>query len=115
MVSVVDDDLSVRQSVRMLLEAEEFDAEIFSSAEEFLSVGHLTESVCLVLDIRLPGMSGIELQTLLRAGGNNIGVIFITAHPDEQTRQLALRAGAIRYFSKPFNGTDLLNAVRTGQ
>jgi FixJ family two-component response regulator len=112
-VSIVDDDLSVRESLRMLFESADFDAEVFGSAEEFLSAGHLGESACLVLDVQLPGISGIELQNQLRADGNNIPVIFITAHPDEHTRQLAMRAGAARFFSKPFSGSDLLTAVRT--
>jgi len=99
----------------MLFESAEFDAEVFASAEEFLSAGHLGESACLILDVQLPGISGIELQNQLRADGNNITVIFITAHPNEHTRQLALRAGAACFFSKPFSGTDLLTSVRTRQ
>lgn len=114
-VSIVDDDLSVRQSLKMLFESAEFDTEVFASAEEYLAAGNLAESDCLVLDVRLPGISGIDLQDQLRADGNNIKVIFITAHPDEHTRQLALRAGATRFFSKPFSGNDLLTAVRTRQ
>ena len=112
-VSIVDDDLSVRESLKMLFESAEFEAEIFASAEEFLSAGHLGEAACLVLDVQLPGISGIELQNRLRADGNNITIIFITAHPDEHTRELAMRDGAIRFFSKPFNGKDLLRAVRS--
>ncbi len=111
-VSIVDDDLSVRESLKMLFESAEFNAEIFSSAEEFLSAGRLGESACLVLDVQLPGISGIDLQNRLRADGNNIAIIFITAHPDAHTRELAMHAGAIRFFSKPFNGKDLLRAVR---
>ena len=99
----------------MLLESAEFDAEVFGSAEEFLSAGHLGDSACLVLDVQLPGISGIELQNQLRADGHNITVIFITAHPDEHTRELAMRDGAIRFFPKPFNGKDLLRAVRARQ
>ena len=112
-VSIVDDDLSVRESLKMLFESAEFDAEVFASAEEFLSAGRLGQSACLVLDVQLPGISGIDLQNQLRADGNNITVIFITAHPDEHTRQLAMHAGATRFFSKPFSGHDLLTAVRT--
>jgi FixJ family two-component response regulator len=98
----------------MLFESADYDAEVFASAEEFLCAGHLDESACLILDVQLPGISGLDLQNRLRADGNNITVIFITAHPDEHTRQLAMRAGATRFFSKPFSGTDLLTAVRTG-
>jgi FixJ family two-component response regulator len=114
-VSIVDDDLSVRESLKMLFESADFDAEVFASAEEFLSDGRLLESACLVLDVQLPGISGIDLQKRLRADGYNITVIFITAHPDEHTRELAMRAGAISFFSKPFSGTDLLTAVRRRQ
>lgn len=112
-VSIVDDDLSVRESLKMLFESADFDAEIFASAEEFLSAGHLCESRCLVLDVQLPGISGIELQNRLRADGNDITIIFITAHPDEHVRRLAMSAGAIGFFSKPFSGNELLTAVRT--
>ena len=114
-VSIVDDDLSVRESLKMLFESAEFDAEVFGSAEEFLSADNLGEFACLVLDVQLPGISGIDLQNRLRADGNNIAIIFITAHPDEHTRKLAMHAGAIRFFSKPFSGTDLLTAIRAGQ
>ena len=114
-VSIVDDDLSVRESLKMLFESADFDAEIFASAEEFLSAGHPRESACLVLDVQLPGISGIDLQNRLRAEGSNIAIIFITAHPDDHTRELAMRDGAIRFFSKPFNGKDLLRAVRASQ
>ena len=112
-VSIVDDDQSIRDSLKMLFESAEFDAEIFASAEEFLSAGHLAESACLVLDVQLPGISGIELQNQLRSDGHNIAVIFITAHPDEHIRQLAMNGGATSFFSKPFSGNDLLTAVRT--
>jgi len=112
-VSIVDDDLSVRDSLKMLFESADFEAEVFASAEEFLSAGKLGESACLVLDVQLPGISGIELQDRLRAEGNNIAIIFVTAHPNARTRELAMHAGAIRFFSKPFNGKDLLRAVRS--
>lgn len=112
-VSIVDDDLSVRESLKMLFESADFDAEGFASAEDFLSAGNLCELACLILDVQLPGLSGIELQSQLRAEGNdNLPVIFITAHPDKRTRQLAMRGGATHFFSKPFSGTDLLTAVR---
>ena len=82
----------------MLFESADYDAEVFASAEEFLYAGHLDESACLVLDVQLPGISGLDLQDRLRADGNDISVIFITAHPDEHTRQLAMLAGATRFF-----------------
>ena len=112
LVSIVDDDFAVRDSLRMLFEAADFQTEVFASAEDFLAAGHLAESSCLVLDVQLPGISGIELQHRLRAEGNDTAVIFITAHPDEHTRQLAMRDGASRFFTKPFSGEELLTAVR---
>ena len=99
----------------MLFESADYDAEVFASAEEFMYAGHFGESACLVLDVHLPGISGLDLQDRLRADGNDITIIFITAHPDEHTRQLAMRAGAPHFFSKPFSGNDLLTAVRTRQ
>ena len=99
----------------MLFESADFEAEVFASAEEFLSEGQLSESDCLVLDVQLPGISGIDLQNQLRADGHNITIIFITAHPDEHTRQLAMRGGATSFFSKPFSCNDLLTAVRSRQ
>lgn len=112
-VSIIDDDLSVRESLKMLFESADFDTKVFASAEEFLSAGNLAASACLVLDVQLPGISGIELQNKLRSDGNNIAVIFITAHPEEPTRQQAMRGGATGFFLKPFSGNDLLTAVRT--
>ena len=112
LVTIVEDDFAVRDSLKMLFESAEFEAEVFESAEEFLAAGHLAESICLVLDVQLPGISGIELQHRLRAEGIDTAVIFITAHPDEQVRQLALKDGASRFFTKPFKGEDLLTAVR---
>jgi FixJ family two-component response regulator len=103
----------VRESLKMLFESAEFGAEVFASAEDFPSAGHLGKFACLVLDVQLPGISGIDLQNRLRADGSNMTVIFITAHPDEHTRQLVMRAGATHFFSKPFSGSDLLTAVRT--
>jgi len=112
LVSIVDDDFAVRDSLKMLFESAEFEAEVFASAEEFLVAGHLAESTCLVVDVQLPGISGIELQHRLRAAGNDTTVIFITAHPDEHIRQLAIKDGASQFFTKPFKGEELLTAVR---
>jgi len=112
LISIVDDDLSIRDALKMLFESADFSAEVFESAEEFLAAGHIAESACLVLDVQLPGISGIELQDRLRAAGNHTAVIFITAHPDEHVRAHAMKAGACNVFSKPFSGEDLLSAVR---
>jgi len=115
LITIVDDDQSVRNSLKMLFESAEFEVDVFGSAEKFLSDGRLVESTCLILDVRLPGISGFELQNQLRANGDTTAVVFITAHPEEQIRQHAIDAGAIRFFSKPFSGAELLRAVRSCQ
>lgn len=112
LITIVDDDESVRNSLKMLFESERFDVDVFASAEDFLSEGQLAESACLVLDVKLPGISGIDLQNRLRSSGYATNVVFITAHPDKHTHQQAIDGGATHFFSKPFSGTELLNAVR---
>src|SRR5215831_15620348 len=82
LITIVDDDESVRNSLKMLFESAGFEVDVFCSAEDFLSDGHLTESACLILDVKLPGMSGIDLQNRLRSSGYTTNVVFITAHPD---------------------------------
>jgi FixJ family two-component response regulator len=110
-ISVVDDDASVREAIRGLLRSAGFDAEVFASAEEFLTSGRLNGATCLVLDVRMPGMSGIELQERLIASGHVIPIIFITAHADEDERARALDRGAIDCLQKPFSDDALLDAI----
>ena len=112
LILIVDDDRSVRESLKMLFESIGFAADIYDSAEELLATGHLHDSACLILDVRLPGMSGLDLHSRLRGEGNHVPVIFITAHPDERARKQALRAGAAGFFHKPFSSDDLISAVR---
>jgi FixJ family two-component response regulator len=111
-ISVVDDDESVRQSLGGLMRSVGFGVKVFSSAEEFLNSDDPRKTNCLILDVRMPGMDGFELQRRLEAGQYEIPVIFITAHGDEDLRQRALIAGAVDYLLKPFSEEALLSAVQ---
>jgi FixJ family two-component response regulator len=112
LISVVDDDSSVRDSVRGLLRSVSFAVVVFASAEEFLSSDRARETDCLILDVRMPGMSGFELQSRLVASYPEMPVIFITAHGDEELRSRALRGGAVDFLLKPFSEEALLTAVQ---
>jgi len=112
LVVVVDDDDSIRSAVQDLLDAVGLPARAFESAEEFLRSGKQQETACLIADIRMPGMSGLELQAHLNAEHCRIPIIFITAHGDEKMRMQALRAGAVEFMAKPFNDEALLESVR---
>jgi len=109
-IYIVDDDNSVRKSLARLMKSVGLEAETFASAEEFLSKSP-KQSGCLVLDICLPGMSGIELQKKLAKSGNKIPVIFITAQEDEQLRAKSMNAGAHGFLKKPFDDQALLDAI----
>ena len=111
MISIVDDDESVREATKGLLEARGYSAETFSGAEEFLGSGHLQNTRCLITDVRMPGLSGIELQRRLLDTGHRIPVIFVTARPDERTRLQALQAGAFGFLSKPFSEEGLMRCL----
>src|SRR5262245_16716457 len=111
MVSVVDDDASLRRSVRNLLTSVGFRVEAFASAEEFLESPQRANTGCLVLDLRMTGMHGLDLLKHLRATGAEIPVVILTAHGDDDAR--ALQAGAVAFLGKPFRGDALLDAVRT--
>jgi len=103
LVAIVDDDDSMRSACR-LLQSAEFPSQLFASAEEFLKSGQQHQVACLIADIRMPGMSGLELQAQLNAERCRIPIIFITAHGDEKIRMQALRAGAVEFFmAKPFD------------
>jgi FixJ family two-component response regulator len=113
LIAVVDDDESVRRSTRRLLESFGYRAAVFESAEGFLRFGQLRDTSCLVLDVQMPGMDGLQLQTQLAAEGCGIPVIFITAHDDHESRRRALRAGAVAFLGKPFTDQQLLQAIRS--
>jgi FixJ family two-component response regulator len=114
MISVVDDDQSVRESLARLIRSVGFTVQVFGSAEEFLSAGQSRRPDCLILDIRMPGMNGIELQRELSASDRDLPVIFITAHgSDEEVRARALGAGAVDYLLKPLKEEEVLKALET--
>ena len=112
MVAIVDDDDSMRSALQGLLKAVGLPAQAFASGEEFLKSGQRQNTACLIADIRMPGMSGLELQAQLNADHCRIPIIFITAHGDEKMRMQALRAGAVEFMAKPFNDEALLESVR---
>ena len=110
-ISIVDDDESVREALKSLLKSAGFKAEAFASAEEFLNSGHLPGTDCLILDVRMPGMSGVELQDFLTASDEGVPIVFISAHADEEARARALESGAIDFLQKPFSDEALLSAI----
>ena len=111
LVSVVDDDESVRESLPDLLKEFGFAVHAFSSAQEFLSSDSLGQTKCLILDVVMPGMTGLELQQELRHGGHDIPVIFISAQKDAAIREQAFRQGAVKFLCKPFSDMALLEAL----
>ena len=111
-VAIVDDDDLMRGALQGLLRAEGLDARTFASAEEFLASGEPQRCGCLITDIRMPGMSGLDLQAALKADRIAIPIIFITAHGDERMRMQALRSGAVEFLAKPFDDEVLLETVR---
>lgn len=112
LVAIVDDDDLMRSALEGLLKAVGLRAQAFSSAEEFLESGQPRETACLIADIRMPGMSGLELQAKLNADACRIPIVFITAHGDEKMRMQAMRSGAVEFLAKPFDDEALLESVR---
>jgi FixJ family two-component response regulator len=112
MVAVVEDDESYRLAMQRLLKSAGFSVQSFACAEDFLDSGLQRETGCLIADIRMPGMSGLDLQAKLNADHCPISIIFVTAHGDEKMRLQAMRGGAVKFLSKPFDSTILLEAVR---
>jgi FixJ family two-component response regulator len=112
LVAIVDDDDLIRDALDGLMKAAGFSALAFASAEEFLNSGEQRHTACLIADIRMPGMSGLELQSKLNEGHHRIPIIFITAQGDEKMRMQALRAGAVEFLTKPFHDEVLLESVR---
>ena len=111
-ISVVDDDPSMCRMLARGIEAAGFEVAIFPSAEEFLVSGRAIHTACLILDVDLPGMNGIELQKLLNESGVEIPIVFISGHADEQTGNRALEAGAIGFFNKPFSIEGLVATIQ---
>jgi FixJ family two-component response regulator len=112
MVAIVDDDDLMRSALQGLLKAAGLLAQAFASAEDFLKSGQQHDTACLITDIRMPGMSGLELQAQLNADHCRIPTIFITAHGDARMRMQAMRAGAVEFLAKPFDDEALLESVR---
>ncbi len=111
-IAIVDDDKSVQSALQDLIEADGFSARCFGSAEEFLESGVQGKMACLITDIRMPGMSGLELQAKLKADLCKAPIIFITAHGDERVRIQAMREGGVEFLMKPFDDEVLLKRVR---
>ena len=111
-VSVVDDDESLRRSLRNLLRSVGFGVETFASAEEFLGSAQRENTGCLVLDLRMTGMSGLDLLRHLAVADSRIPAVVLTAHGDEETRRRSLQAGAVAFLDKPFRSDALLDTVR---
>ena len=112
LVAIVDDDASMSIAIEELLGSVGIKARSFASAEEFLLSGIQNKIACLISDIRMPGMTGLELQARLIAEGSRVPIIFITAHGNARTRTQALNAGAIEFLRKPFDDEKLLESVR---
>jgi FixJ family two-component response regulator len=113
LISIVDDDEQVRVAVGRLMKAHGYLVETFDSGASLLSSEHFADSDCLIADVQMPGMSGLELHDRLIAAGLRIPTILITGHPDERVRSRALQAGVFRYLNKPIDAADLLFCVRS--
>ena len=112
LIAIVDDDQSVQNTLQDLIESEGLPARCFGSAEKFLESGEQHNAACLIADIRMPGMSGLELQTKLKAERCRIPIIFITAHGDAKMRVQAMCDGAVEFLTKPFDNAVLLQTVQ---
>jgi FixJ family two-component response regulator len=112
-ISVIDDDASVRVATNNLLRSHGYTVHTFASAEEFLRSAHLNDTSCVIADVQMPVMNGVELLTLMRTQGYGVPFIFITAFPDESVRARALKAGAICFLAKPFAAPTLIKCLGT--
>lgn len=113
MISIVDDDQFVRKSLKRLMKALGYKVSDFSSAADFLELPSLAETDCLIADIHMPGMTGVELYGRLTGVGHAIPTILITAYPDDSVRERALNDGVVCYLTKPFRERDLIDCVRS--
>jgi len=111
LISIVDDDESIRESTRGLVRSLGYQAAVFSSAEEFMRSDSLGSTSCLIADVQMPGLSGVDLQRWLIAKGVRMPTIFITAFPEEETQAIVLTAGAVGYLGKPFSEESLVRCL----
>jgi FixJ family two-component response regulator len=112
-ISIVDDDSSMRDATSALVRSLGFTVATFASAEDFLGSSRVDDTACLITDVQMPGLSGVELQSRLIAQGRNMPIIGVTAFPEESTRSQMLEAGAVGFVSKPFNDECLINCLAT--
>jgi FixJ family two-component response regulator len=113
LISIVDDDESIRRTTTFLVESFGFRAAAFESAERFLKSGELHETSCVIVDVQMPGMNGLQLQSELAAAGYDVPIIFITAYDNKVSRQQAMQAGAVAFLGKPFRDEELLQTIRS--
>src|SRR5215469_3040920 len=113
LIAVVDDDESIRKSTTLLIESFGYGAVGFESAESLLTSSQLCEVSCLLIDVRMPGINGLQLQSHLAAAGYKIPIVFITAYEDRASRRRALQAGAVAFIAKPFTDDLLLQTIRS--
>ncbi|MGA7219022.1 MAG: response regulator [Candidatus Sulfotelmatobacter sp.] len=113
LISIVDDDESIRRTTTLLIESFGFRAAAFESAETFLRSGRLHDTSCLIVDVQMPGMDGLQLQSHLAAAGCGIPIIFITAYDSKDSRQRAMQAGAAAFLGKPFSDEQLFQIIRS--
>ena len=113
LISIVDDDESVRRTTKLLVESFGYRAAVFESAESFLKSDQLYDTSCLVVDIQMPGMNGLQLQSHLAAEGHPIPIIFVTAYGNKESRRQAIQFGAVAFMDKPFSDTGLLQNIQT--
>lgn len=113
LISIIDDDESVRRTTKLLIESFGYRAAVFESAEAFLNSDQLSDTSCLVVDLQMPGMNGLQFQRRLAAEGNSIPIIFITSYGNKESRQQAMEAGAVAFLDKPFNDEQLLQNIRS--
>jgi FixJ family two-component response regulator len=112
-ISIIDDDPSVRQATDGLVRSLGYRAMTFASAEDFLQSDHIDDTSCLITDVQMPGLSGVELQSVLNARGARLPIIFITAFPEDRIRRCVLEAGAVGFLSKPFEESVLIEHLET--
>ena len=112
LISIVDDDESMREAIQSLLRSVGFRAKTFASGEQFLQSDQIENTACLILDVRMPGMSGLDLQRRLMATQCRIPIVFVTAHGEEEALSRALQEGAVDFLLKPFSEEALLNAIQ---